>query len=209
VFRPGPGIVAPLVATKSPPEYSEEARLAKLEGSVMLSLVIGADGAPRNLHLVRPLGLGLDERAMDNVRTWQFNPGTKNGTPVDVLVNEEVFFRPQRTLWDWHTIRAVFEPPAGASRPVLIQTKFPPTVAVEQNASVTIAFDVSARGVPLNPRVVKASDAKWEKELLGALREGWRFRPGAIDSQPCVVPAWFEFVRGSHSPIPPAQIPAR
>jgi TonB family protein len=205
----GPGIIPPFVVAKAMPVYSEEARLAKLEGSVLVSLVVGADGQPRDIQVARPLGLGLDESAVENVRAWQFKPGTKAGTAVPVQVNEEVFFRPQRTLWDWHVVRAVFQPPALATRPVLIKVKFPATVDVEENASVTIAFDVPPNGAPANLRVVKSSDARWESELLAAVREGWRFRAGVIDGKPATVPAWFEFVRGSHSPIPPAPIPPR
>jgi TonB family protein len=89
---------------------------------------------------------------------------------------------------------------------VVIKTKFPATVDEEENASVTIAFDVSPGGVPAKAMVVKSSDPKWEKDLLETLR-GWRFRPGTQDGKPVVIRAWFEFVRGSHSPIPPAQIP--
>jgi TonB family protein len=209
VFRPGPDVTAPFVIAKAMPAYTEEARLAKLEGGVLLSLVVGADGQPRDIQVTRPLGLGLDESAMESVRAWQFRPGVKNGVPVDVRVNEEVFFRSPRTLWDWHVVRVVFQPPALATRPVLIQTKFPATVDEEQNASVTIAFDVGPKGVPLNVRVVKSSDAKWEGQLLAAVRESWRFRPGSMDGKPITTPAWFEFVRGSHSPIPPASLPPR
>jgi TonB family protein len=208
VFRPGTDVQAPFVVAKAKPEYTEEARLAKLEGSVLLSLVVGADGHPRDIQVARPLGLGLDESAVENLRAWQFRPGTKNGTPVDVLVNEEVFFRPQRTLWDWHLVRAVFQPPPPlATRPVLSKVKFPATVDLEQNASVTIAFDIGPNGIPVHLRVVKSSDPRWEGELLAAMREGWRFRPATIDGQPAAAPAWLEFVRGSHSPIPPATIP--
>jgi TonB family protein len=206
VFRPGPDVKAPFVVAKANPEYTQEARLAKLEGSVLLSLVVGADGRPRDIQVARPLGLGLDESAVENVRAWQFQPGTKNGTPVDVLVNEEVFFRPQRTLWDWHLVRAVFQPPPQATRPVLTKVKFPATVDLEQNASVTIAFDVSPSGVPVRLRVVKSSDPRWATELHAAVRQGWRFRPGTVNGKPTPVPASFEFVRGSHSPIPTTNI---
>lgn len=208
VFRPGPDVTAPFVVAKAKPEYSEEARIAKLEGSVLLSVVVGADGQPRDIHVARALGLGLDEKAVENVRAWQFKPGTRDGNPVAVQVNLEVFFRPERTLWDWHVVRAVFRPPAElATRPTLMRAKFPPTVDVEENASVTIAFEISAKGVPVNIRAVKSSNAKWESELLTAASGGWRFRPGMVDGKPVTVPAWFEFVRGSHSPIPPLSIP--
>jgi TonB family protein len=202
VFRPGPGIVAPFVVSRPKPAYTEEARLAKLEGGVLLSLVVGSDGVVRDIHVARPLGLGLDESAVENVRSWQFKPGAKNGVPVDVKVNEEVFFRPERTLWDWHVVRAVFNPSPGVLRPVLIKAKFPPTVDEEENVSVTIAFDIGPKGLPANLRVVRSSDKKWESEVLAAVRDGWRFRSGDHEGQPVTVPAWFEYVRGSHSPIP-------
>ncbi|HTB19593.1 MAG TPA: TonB family protein [Bryobacteraceae bacterium] len=209
VFHLGPDIAAPFVVSKGTPEYSDEARLAKLEGSVQLTLVVDADGKPSDIQVIRPLGLGLDERAVENAGSWQFKPGTKAGVSVAVMANEEVFFRVQRTLWDWHVVRAIFQPPAQATRPVLIKVKFPATIPLEENASVTIAFDVARNGVPANLRVVKSSAAKWEGDLLAAVRDGWRFRPGIMDHKPVTVPAWFEFVRGSHSPIPPAQITAR
>lgn len=207
MYRPGRGIVAPFVAAKTHPQYTDEARLAKLEGSVLLSLIVGSDGQPREIRVARPLGLGLDERAMENVRMWRFKPGTRSGMPVDVQVDEEVFFRQPRNLWDWHLVRAVLRPPAGSTRPVVIQAKFPSTVDTEENASVTVAFEVGPQGVPSNAHVLKSSNPKWDAAVLRAFEAGWRFRAGALDGKPVTVPAWFEFVRGSHSPIPDADIP--
>ncbi len=206
MYRAGPGIVAPFAAAKTPPEYTAEAGLARLEGGVLLSLVVGSDGQPRDIRVARPLGLGLDESAIENVTTWRFRPGTRNGMPADVQVDEEVFFRRPRDLWDWHLVRAVFHPPAGATRPAVMQARFPNTVDLEENVSVTIAFEVGLKGVPMNPRVLKSSDPKWDSELLRAF-ESWRFRAASRDDKPVTVPAWFEFVRGSHSPIPAADIP--
>ncbi len=207
VFHLGPGIEAPFVAAKTRPAYSDEARLAKLEGSVLLSLVVGGDGHVRDIRVARPLGLGLDESAVDNVGTWHFNPGKKDGIPADVAVQEEVFFRPQRTLWDWHVVRAVFQTAPQEARPVLIGARFPPTINEEENGSVTVAFEIGMNGVPAGMSVIKSSNARWEAEILKAVREGWRFLPGRLNDKPVIVPAWFEFVRGSHAPIPPAQIP--
>ena len=207
VFRLGPGIDAPFVVTKAKPRYTPEAILAKLEGSVLLSVVIDAAGLPGDIHVDRPLGLGLDESAIENIRQWKFRPGSKAGAPVAVRANEEVFFHTQRSLWDWHAVRVVFVLPDNAARPVLIKTNFPATVDEEENASVTISFDVARNGVPANASVLKSSDPKWEQELLRALNTGWRFRPATQSGKPVVARAFFEFVRGSHSPIPRAQIP--
>ncbi len=75
------------------PEYSEEARKAHLEGSVILLIVVGADGNPRDPKVIRSLGLGLDEKAIAAITKWHFAPGTKNGEPVDVKAQIEVNFR--------------------------------------------------------------------------------------------------------------------
>jgi len=59
----------------------------------MLSMVVDATGTPTNIHVVRPLGLGLDEQAILAVQQWTFKPGTKNGVPVAVQAQIEVTFR--------------------------------------------------------------------------------------------------------------------
>ncbi len=93
VFQVGGGVSAPRALFTPDPEYSEEARRAKHEGTVVLWLVVGPDGRPRDLRVLRSLGLGLDEKAMDAVRQWRFEPARKNGTPVAVRVNVEVDFK--------------------------------------------------------------------------------------------------------------------
>jgi TonB family protein len=87
------GVTAPVAKYTPEPDFSEEARKAKYQGVVVLSAIIGPDGKPRNIHVVRSLGMGLDEKAMERVKTWLFEPGKKNGTPVAVAMNLEVDFR--------------------------------------------------------------------------------------------------------------------
>ena len=76
------------------PEYSEEARHAKYQGTVLLWVIVGADGRPRDIRVQRSLGMGLDEKAVEAVRRWTFEPAMKDGQPVAVQVNIEVSFRP-------------------------------------------------------------------------------------------------------------------
>jgi periplasmic protein TonB len=89
----GGGVSAPHVIYDPEPEYSEEARKAKYQGVVVLQVVVGADGRPRDVRVARSLGLGLDEKALEAVRQWRFDPGMMNGRPVAVVVNVEVSFR--------------------------------------------------------------------------------------------------------------------
>jgi TonB family protein len=93
VYRVGGGVSAPRVLYSPDPEYSDEARKAKYQGSVVLWIVVGSDGRVRDIRVQRTLGLGLDEKAIEAVRKWKFEPAMKNGQPVAVQVNVEVNFR--------------------------------------------------------------------------------------------------------------------
>lgn len=93
VFRVGGGVTAPALLYKVEPEYSEEARKAKYQGTVVLYVEVDAVGRPRNMRVVRSLGLGLDEKAMEAVQKWRFKPGYKDGKAVTVAATIEVNFR--------------------------------------------------------------------------------------------------------------------
>jgi protein TonB len=92
-YSVGGNVSAPIPIYKPEPPYSEEARKAKYQGTVVLWIVVDAAGNVTDERVVKPLGLGLDEKALDTVRTWKFKPGLRNGTPVPVRVMVEVSFR--------------------------------------------------------------------------------------------------------------------
>jgi TonB family protein len=92
-LRIGGGVTPPRVLRKVEPVYSEQARKNHIEGAVVLQCVVGTDGKPRDFHVTRSLGYGLDENAILAVSAWQFVPGTKAGEPVDVISTIEVNFR--------------------------------------------------------------------------------------------------------------------
>jgi len=93
VFHVGGGVSAPRPIFSPDPEYSEEARKAKYQGTVVLGLVVGPDGRPRDMKVLRSLGLGLDEKALEAVKNWRFDPAVKDGKPVSVYISVEVDFR--------------------------------------------------------------------------------------------------------------------
>ena len=93
ITRVGGGVSAPSVIYKRDPEYTEEARKAKLSGTVLLSVVVDTEGTARNIQVVRTLGLGLDQKAIDAVSQWRFKPGKKDGEPVNVRATIEVNFK--------------------------------------------------------------------------------------------------------------------
>ena len=92
-YRVGGGVSAPVPTYQPDPEYSEEARKAKYQGDVYLDVVVGVDGRAHDIKIARSLGLGLDEKAIESVKTWKFDPGKKDGVPVAVEVQIDVTFR--------------------------------------------------------------------------------------------------------------------
>ncbi|MDQ2948719.1 MAG: energy transducer TonB [Acidobacteriota bacterium] len=92
-YKIGGGVSAPSVLFKVEPEYSEEARKAKFQGTVVLSVVVDEKGNPKDLKIMRALGLGLDQKAIEAVEKWKFRPGLKDGRAVPVYATIEVNFR--------------------------------------------------------------------------------------------------------------------
>jgi protein TonB len=86
-------VSAPRALFAPDPEYSEEARKAKYQGTVVLWVVVGADGRAHDVKVQRSLGMGLDQKALEAVRKWKFEPAVKDGRPVAVQINVEVSFR--------------------------------------------------------------------------------------------------------------------
>lgn len=88
----GGDVTAPRAIYTPNPEFSEAARKAGYQGTCVLSLIVGADGKPRDVSVVRKLGMQLDEKAVEAVRNWTFEPARKNGQPVAVPIEVEVSF---------------------------------------------------------------------------------------------------------------------
>lgn len=93
VYRAGGGVSKPILMVKVEPEYSEEARKAKYQGTVQLYIEVDPSGRAQNIRVVQSLGLGLDEKAIEAVKKWKFRPGVKDGKPVTVAASVEVSFR--------------------------------------------------------------------------------------------------------------------
>ncbi|MFI5116102.1 MAG: energy transducer TonB [Terriglobales bacterium] len=92
VYRVGRGVSPPKRTSGPEPQYSEEARKAHYEGTVVLWLVVDAEGSPQRINVKRAAGMGLDEEAVKAVERWRFEPAEKDGKPVPVMINIEVNF---------------------------------------------------------------------------------------------------------------------
>jgi TonB family protein len=178
-YRIGGGVTAPSILLKVEPEYSEEARRARMQGKVVLFVIIDPQGKPGSLKVIRSLGLGLDEEAIKVVEQWRFRPGMKEGRPVPVQATIEVNFRlldtPTKT---WHLESILFRPPGDAERPGLFG---------DGSAFAAISFEVDESGKAMNLQVDSSSEKKAGREVMEAVKD-WKFDPGMKDGKPVVVP---------------------
>ena len=93
VFRVGGGVLAPKAIATPDPVYTEQARQARYEGTCVLAMIVGPDGKPHDIRVQRGLAMGLDQKAIEAVQNWRFQPATKDGQPVAVQISVEVTFR--------------------------------------------------------------------------------------------------------------------
>jgi len=89
----GGGVSSPELIYKVDPEFSEEARKAKFMGIVLVNLIVDQNGSPQNVHVLRGVGMGLDEKAVEAVKQYRFKPAREGGKPVAVELNVEVNFQ--------------------------------------------------------------------------------------------------------------------
>ncbi len=94
VSRVGAGTTAPRVLRETRPKYTREAREAQIQGAVMIEAIVEKDGTVGEVRVARSLDkqFGLDQQAIDSVKTWQFAPGKKDGVAVPVMVEIEITF---------------------------------------------------------------------------------------------------------------------
>ncbi|MGE3342565.1 MAG: TonB family protein [Vicinamibacterales bacterium] len=91
-YRPGSGIEPPQLLKEVRPLYTDDARRRAVQGDVVLEIVVRRDGSVGDVRVTRPLGSGLDQRAVAAVRQWRFSPAKRQGAPVDVIVEVAVGF---------------------------------------------------------------------------------------------------------------------
>jgi TonB family protein len=189
---------------KTDPEYTDQARLAELEGTVVLRGTIDEEGLARNLEVAQSIGLGLDEKAIEAAGRWSFQPVSE---PVIFLI--PVSFRLPSKQSRWHLINAQFQTPAGASSPVFTRALYPVgagigpeameegrvLVAIGRLATAKLAFHVDEHGMPVNFEVLSSSEPVWGSEAIAVVGQ-WRFTPGMKTGIAIPVPGTVELVWG-------------
>lgn len=165
------------------PEYTPEARAAGLQGSVMLRLEVGADGAVTTAHVVRGLGMGLDQTALAAAKQWHYEP-LPDGRAQTRL--EEVPFQLDPP-GPWRVVGSGFELPLSwypKANPVLAGYVAPEAAAcTKERAWVVVGVHVGKDGRPSNVRIETTDDARMNQAVLAAVRS-WTFSPGTVNGNP-------------------------
>ncbi len=92
VYHVGGGVTPPVAIYAPEPEFSDQARMAKYQGQSVVEVIVDAKGMPQDARVVRPLGMGLDEKALEAVKQYRFKPAMLRGRPVPVMIDVIVDF---------------------------------------------------------------------------------------------------------------------
>lgn len=92
VYHVGGGVSPPVPTYMAEAEFSDQARMAKYQGVVVVEIIVDTEGMPRDLKVVRPLGMGLDQKALEAVKQYRFKPARLQGRPVPVMIDVSVDF---------------------------------------------------------------------------------------------------------------------
>jgi TonB family protein len=198
----------PTLVETTTPTYSDEALRAELEGIVMVTAMVGTDGYAHDLRVDRPLGLGLDEKAMEAVRMWRLKPAVASAAVAPMPAKIPVPFVLAKKSSRWHLLRISFDPPDGAERAQVLSTSYPEGAGISagtyeqaslvhamgRHGMATISFDIGLNGSPKNFIVEDQSDKVWGGEVIEVVKP-WRFTPalrnGApVESRATVTLAW-------------------
>jgi TonB family protein len=163
----------PVPIQRAEPTYSEEARRAKVGSTVALKLVIAPDGVPTNIQVIKPAGFGLDEKAIEAVEQWRFEPGEKDGVRVPVAAQVEIHLR----LLDKESARASLVFDQGGSRPVLLRGEVPLLQQHDVDGPVRVDLLVDELGkvsdINIAPRRLPDPVQKHITQQIAQ----WRFQP--------------------------------
>jgi len=205
VYRPGDGVLAPVLVKEVKPQYTAEAMRATVEGVVTLECLVNADGTVGEITVTRSLDSGLDREAVKTARLWRFKPGMKDGKPVPVLITLELTFtlrdKPATPLIPIRPPAAgggvtpnaqktaagpVYKPGEGVQAPVVVREVKPQYTARANDAKiqgvVELACVVETDGSVGDVTVTKPLDEDLDQEAVTAARQ-WRFEPGKKDGK--------------------------
>jgi TonB family protein len=195
VYHVGAGVSAPKMMYFPTCEMPELARKLRAQGNVTLSLVVTAEGAIRDVRVVKSAGYGMDELAVDCLRKSRFKPGEKDGTPVDVefLTGRDFGMRPQPRLWGAGPV--VFPTVEGVTTPILKSGAVPTSEREPGDEVVLFEFTVDPKGQVRDIRALEGRESASLSVLAKSL-SSWKFTPASSASGPVAATGKVVFIKG-------------
>lgn len=195
VYRIGGEVLAPHILKQFSPEYSEVAKKLRVAGgTVVVKFVVGVDGIPRDFAVTTSAGYGLDEKAIEAVGKWRFEPATKSGMPVPSGFTFNTRFPAEPNGLAWGAGRMVFENESGVADPEVTDGTMPKPGRAPGKESVVLAFTVDSGGSVQNVRRVEGSGDS--SRLLAEYLSKWKFRPAMKGNIPIQAIGRVRFVIG-------------
>jgi len=187
--RPAATSSEPVLTRKVEAEYSPQARAAKLQGTVYLYIEVDPDGKPENVQVMHGLGLGLDEKAVEAVKQWEFKPGMAGGQPARVAQSAAVAFRlddggPWRVRQiAYSVIRDPKRRGEILSKPVLSRYSIPdPAACPADGGAAIMEFLIGEDGSPRGVRTDHPDDPV--SQAAAKAIESWEFRAASSKGKP-------------------------
>jgi TonB family protein len=184
-YTVGNGVSSPKVLTRAEPRIPELARKLRAAGDVLLSLVVQADRTVRDIQVVRSVGYGMDEEAVETVKKWRFAPGARDGVPVDVRIRAEVGFREAPDPNAWGAGPMVFDLPTGSKAPKVKSGSMPRAVREAGDETVVLQFTLNSAGETGDIRPLQGSESTSLRVLTNSLST-WKFEPSSDIATPVV-----------------------
>jgi TonB family protein len=175
-YTVGSGVTTPTVLTHAAPHVPELALKLHAAGDVLLSLVVKADRSIRDVQVVRSVGYGMDEEAIETVKKWRFSAGTKDGIPVDIRIRVEVGFREAPNSRVWGAGPIVFGLPTGSTAPRLKSGLMPKSASQAGDEIVVLQFTLNSVGETGDIRALQGLDSPSLQMLIKSL-SAWTFEP--------------------------------
>jgi len=189
-------ITPPEVLYYTDPFYTRTAREKKIEGTVTIEGAFDVKGCMKVVRIVAPIGFGLDENALDALRSWRFSPATRNGEPVAAIAQIDIDFSLAPALPieydDIQTVRS-----AGVTAPTVIKRVEPRYTDEARQARVVgmviLQAVIQTNGTAAILKVVKPLPLGLTESALEAIQQ-WRFRPAVRNGKELPVSTNIEVV---------------
>jgi TonB family protein len=176
VRRIGGAVSAPVVLHHVEPKFSEQARAAFFSGRVLVTLIVDTKGMPQNVHVLRGVGMGLDENAVEAVKQYVFQPAMEGGKPVAVELSVEINFE-------------IYRPPT-----VIHSAAIHITDEARRNkasGAILVAFTLDEQGLPQDLHILHGFGMGMDEAAIEAVKK-YKFAPFLRDGQVVALPTRLE-----------------